>query len=195
MIFLQLFLTFFKIGLFGFGGGYAMLSLIQDEVVVKHLWMSSSQFTDIVAISQVTPGPIGINAATYVGYTAVVNSGMSPAWGVAGSLLATGSQLLPSFILMFVISKFLMKYREHPSVKAVFSVLRPLIIGLLASAALLLMNKENFGSPRESLIPFIYSVATFVFAFFAINKWKMNPIYVLVICGAAGGLFYGFFPT
>ena len=73
--------------------------------------------------------------------------------------------------------------------------LMALIIGLLASAALLLMNKENFGSPRESLIPFIYSIVTFVFAFFAINKWKMNPIYVLIICGAAGGLFYGFFPT
>ncbi|MBO4444013.1 MAG: chromate transporter [Bacteroidaceae bacterium] len=194
MIFLQLFLTFFKIGLFGFGGGYAMLSLIQDEVVVKHLWMSSSEFTDIIAISQMTPGPIGINAATFVGYTAVVNEGLSPAWGVVGSLLATGSQLLPSFILMFIISKFLMKYREHPSVKAVFSILRPLIIGLLASAALILMNKENFGSPKETPIPFAYSILVFLFAFFAINRWKINPIYVLVICGVAGGLFYGFMP-
>lgn len=195
MIFLRLLLTFFKIGLFGFGGGYAMLSLIQDEVVVKHAWMTSPEFTDIVAISQMTPGPIGINAATYVGYTAVVNSGLSPLWGIAGSLMATGSLLMPSFALMLIISRFLMKHRHHPSVKAVFSILRPLIIGLLASAALLMMNKDNFGDPRETPLPFTYSVLTFLFAFFAINRWKLNPIRTLLICGVAGGLFYSFLHT
>lgn len=195
MIFLHLLLTFFKIGLFGFGGGYAMLSLIQDEVVVKHAWMTSPEFTDIVAISQMTPGPIGINTATYVGYTAVVNSGLSPLWGIAGSLMATGSLLMPSFALMLIISRFLMKYRNHPSVKAVFSILRPLIIGLLASAALLMMNKDNFGDPREAPLPFTYSVLTFLFAFVAINRWKLNPIITLLICGVAGGIFYSFLPT
>ncbi|MCI6518132.1 MAG: chromate transporter, partial [Prevotellaceae bacterium] len=105
VLFLLLFYTFFKIGLFGFGGGYAMLSMIQGEVVTKYQWLTTSQFTDIVAISQMTPGPIGINSATYVGYSAVVNAGYSPAMGVLGSAMATFAVVLPSFILMFTITK------------------------------------------------------------------------------------------
>ena len=89
MIFLQLFYTFFKIGLFGFGGGYAMISMIQGEVVTRHQWLTSPEFTDIIAISQMTPGPIGINSATYVGYSAVVNAGYSHAIGILGSAIAT----------------------------------------------------------------------------------------------------------
>ena len=111
MLYLELFLTFFQIGLFGFGGGYAMLSMIQGEVVTGHEWISSSEFTDIVAISQMTPGPIGINSATYVGYTAVVNAGYSHVWGIAGSITATFAVVLPSFILMIAISKFFLKYQ------------------------------------------------------------------------------------
>ena len=82
MIFLQLFITFFEIGLFGFGGGYGMLSLIQGEVVTKHAWLTAAEFTDIVAVSQVTPGPIGINFATYVGYAGVTHAGYSASWGM-----------------------------------------------------------------------------------------------------------------
>ena len=139
---LQLFWTFFLIGLFGFGGGYAMISMIQGEVVGHYHWMTMGQFTDIVAVSQSTPGPIGINSATYVGYTALVNAGYSPAWGIFGSFIATFAVVLPSFVLMLLISKFLMKYRNHPSVENVFSALRPAVVGLLLSAALLLMNAE-----------------------------------------------------
>ena len=109
MIFLQLFYTFFKIGLFGFGGGYAMISMIQGEVVTRHEWLSSTEFTDIIAISQMTPGPIGINSATYVGYSAVVNAGYSHAIGVLGSTVATVSVVLPSFFIMVVINKIIMK--------------------------------------------------------------------------------------
>ena len=109
MIFLLLFYTFFKIGLFGFGGGYAMLSLIQGEVVTRYGWLTTSQFTDIVAISQMTPGPIGINSATYVGYTALVNAGYSPAVGILGSLMATVAVVLPSFILMLTVTKLIIK--------------------------------------------------------------------------------------
>ncbi|MBQ5681545.1 MAG: chromate transporter, partial [Bacteroidaceae bacterium] len=109
---LQLFWTFFLIGLFGFGGGYAMISMIQGEVVEHHHWMTMGQLTDIVAVSQSTPGPIGINSATYVGYTAMVNAGYAPAWGVLGSLLSTFAVVLPSFALMLFISKFLMKHRS-----------------------------------------------------------------------------------
>ena len=124
MIFLQLFYTFFKIGLFGFGGGYAMLSMIQGEVVTRHNWLSSSEFTDIIAISQMTPGPIGINSATYVGYQAVIEAGYSHAVGVLGSIIATVSVVLPSFILMVLISRFFLKYQKHPAVVSVFNGLR-----------------------------------------------------------------------
>ena len=109
MLYLELFITFFQIGLFGFGGGYAMLSMIQGEVVTSHGWLSSAEFTDIVAISQMTPGPIGINSATYVGYTSVINAGYGHAWGILGSAVATFALVLPSFILMIAISKFFLK--------------------------------------------------------------------------------------
>ena len=137
LLLLQLFWTFFLIGLFGFGGGYAMISMIQGEVVAHYHWMTMGQFTDIVAISQSTPGPIGINSATYVGYTALVNAGYSPAWGILGSFLATFAVVLPSFVLMFLISKFLMKHRNHPSVENVFNALRPAVVGLIEAAALI----------------------------------------------------------
>lgn len=194
MLFLELFITFFKIGLFGFGGGFAILSLIQNEVVAGHGWMTFSEFTDIVAVSQMTPGPIGINAATYVGYTAVVNAGYSAGWGIAGSLLATFSTLLPSFILMFFVSRFLMKYTDHPAVRAVFSILRPVVIGLIASAALMLMNRENFGNPAENTTQFILSIILCLASFLAINKWKINPIVVILVSGVIGGVFYGLCP-
>ncbi len=136
MIYLQLFYTFFKIGLFGFGGGYAMLSMIQGEVVTRYGWVSSQEFTDIVAISQMTPGPIGINAATYVGFTSTGS--------VWGSIIATFAVVLPSFILMLTISKFFLRYQKHPVVESIFDGLRPAVVGLLASAALVLMNVEKF---------------------------------------------------
>ena len=191
MIFLELFITFFQIGLFGFGGGLAIISLIQNEVVAEHAWMTFSEFTDIVAVSQMTPGPIGINAATYVGYTAVVNAGYSTAWGIAGSVLATVSALLPSFILMIVVSRFLLKYTDHPAVRTVFGVLRPLVIGLIASAALMLMNEENFGNPKEDTFQFVLSVFLCLASFVAINKWKVSPILVIVVAGVVGGVVYG----
>ena len=125
MIYLQLFYTFFKIGLFGFGGGYAMLSMIQGEVVTRYGWVTSQEFTDIVAISQMTPGPIGINAATYVGFTSTGS--------VWGSIVATFAVVFPSFILMLTISKFFLKYQKHPVVESIFAGLRPAVVGLLAS--------------------------------------------------------------
>ena len=195
MIFLQLFLSFFKIGLFGFGGGYAILSLIQNEVVTRYAWMTTSEVTDIVAISQMTPGPIGINAATYVGYTSVVNAGLGTTWAVAGSLLATFSVMLPSFILMLLVSRFLLKYSNHPSVQAVFAVLRPVVIGLIASAALLLMNSDNFGHPATQPIRFYVSIALCLLSFLAINRWKVSPIIVILLAGAFGGIFYEFCPV
>lgn len=182
MLYLQLFYTFFKIGLFGFGGGYAMLSMIQGEVVTRYGWLTSQEFTDIVAISQMTPGPIGINSATYVGFTATGS--------VWGSIIATLAVVLPSFILMLAISKFFLKYQKHPVVEAVFSGLRPAVVGLLASAALVLMNAENFSSPKEDMYSFIISCLIFLVAFIGTRKYKINPILMIVVCGIAGLILY-----
>ncbi len=182
MIYLQLFYTFFKIGLFNFGGGYAMLSLIQGEVVTHHAWITAQEFTDIVAISQSTPGPIGINAATYVGYAA-----SGSAWG---SAVATFAVVLPSLILMLVISKYFMKYQKHPAVESVFKGLRPAVVGLLAAAALVLMNKENFGSPTQNTFQFIVSTIIFATAFIGTYRFKINPILMIVVCGIAGLIIY-----
>lgn len=182
MLYLQLFYTFFKIGLFGFGGGYAMLSMIQGEVVTRYGWLTSQEFTDIVAISQMTPGPIGINSATYVGFTATGS--------VWGSIIDTLAVVLPSFILMLAISKFFLKYQKHPVVEAVFSGLRPAVVGLLASAALVLMNAENFSSPKEDMYSFIISCLIFLVAFVGTRKYKINPILMIVACGIAGLILY-----
>lgn len=182
MLFFQLFYTFFKIGLFGFGGGYAMLSMIQAEVVTRYGWLSSQEFTDIVAISQMTPGPIGINSATYVGFTAT-----SSVWG---AVVATVAVVLPSFILMLTISKFFLKYQKHSSVEAVFSGLRPAVVGLLASAALVLMNTENFGSPTEDTYTFVTSCMLFLVAFIGTRRYRLNPIGMIITCGIAGLLLY-----
>lgn len=186
LLYLQLFWTFFKIGLFGFGGGYAMISMIQGEVVTHYHWLDSGQFTDIVAISQSTPGPIGINSATYVGYSSMVNAGYASAWGILGSFIATFAVILPSFILMLLISKFLMKYKNHPYVENVFLGLRPAVVGLLAAAALLLMTKENFSSPSESWWQFFVSILLFTFAFIAQKFYKLGAIRIIILSGIAG---------
>ena len=188
ILFLRLFWTFFLIGLFGFGGGYAMISMIQGEVVSHYHWLTTGEFTDIVAISQSTPGPIGINSATYVGYSSVVNAGYSHAWGVLGSFIASFAVVLPSFVLMVLISKFLMKYRHHPSVEHVFQGLRPAVVGLLAAAALLLMNRENFGSMHDCPWQFWISVGIFCFAFVSQRVYHINPIRIIIMCGVAGFL-------
>lgn len=190
MLFLQLFYTFFKIGLFGFGGGYAMLSMIQGEVVTRYAWISPSEFTDIVAISQMTPGPIGINSATYVGYTAIVNAGYAPWMGVLGSATATGAVVLPSFLLMLTISRLLLKHKNHPTVTSIFSGLRPAVVGLLAAAALLLMNSENFGHWETSPLQFTISILLFIAAFLGVKVFKLSPILIILLAGAAGGIIY-----
>lgn len=190
MIFWQLFLTFFKIGLFGFGGGYGMLSLIQNSVVEEQGWISVSEFTDIVAVSQMTPGPIGINSATYVGFTSVVNAGYSQGMGIAGSLLASFSVMLPSFILMLLISAFFMKYKEHPGVQKVLAWLRPIVVGLLLSAVIMLLNKENFGEFRLDNLQLWVSLMLFGATFIATWRYKANPILMILICGLFGGVFY-----
>lgn len=190
-ILFKLFYTFVKVGLFSFGGGYGMLSVIQGEIVTRHAWLTSMQFTDIVAVSQMTPGPIGINSATYVGYTAALNATGSPAVAVAGSLLASFAVMLPSFVIMLTISRFFMRYGKNPAVERVFAALRPAVVGLIASAALLLMTKENFGSPTGDTLQFVVSVLLFVVSFVAALRYKLSPILIVILAGLFGGVFYG----
>lgn len=190
VLYLKLFWTFFKIGLFGFGGGYGMISLIHNDVVEKQHWISNTEFTDIVAVSQMTPGPIGINSATYVGYKAIENAGMTRTEAICGSLLASFSVMLPSFILMLLISAFFMRYKNHPSVQTVLKWLRPVVVGMLVAAVLLLLNEENLGSFSTQKLQFYVSIGLFILAFVATYFWKIGPIKVILLAGLFGGLFY-----
>jgi len=182
MIYLQLLWVYLKIGIFGFGGGYAMLSLIQADVVDKYKWITLQEFTDIVAISQMTPGPIGINSATYIGYTAVLNAGYSPAMAILGSCLTTFAVCLPSFVLVLIISYYFSRFKNNKYVEAAFLGLRPATVGLIAAAALMLMNHENFIDYKSFLI--------FGAAFLLTWKFKIHPILMIFLAGIAGLILY-----
>jgi chromate transporter len=174
MIYKQLFLVFFKIGLFSFGGGYAMLPLIQSEVVEANQWIGIGEFTDIVAISQITPGPIAINSATYIGYTVQKN--------VLGALVATLGVCLPSIIIMLIICNFMRKFRNSPVIANAFVGLRPVVIGLITAAMLLLITKETFFDLSTIIIFAVATVATL--------KLKVNPILLTIAAGIVGLLLY-----
>ena len=142
-----------------------MLSLIQGEVVHHYHWLTTAQFTDIVAISQMTPGPIGINSATYCGYTAVHNAGYGNVMSILGSATATFALVLPSFILMILISRMFLKYMNTPAVQSLFGGPRPPVAGLLGAATLLLMTPENFSLPSVNPWQFWISCGLFVGTF------------------------------
>ncbi|MBR6055046.1 MAG: chromate transporter [Bacteroidales bacterium] len=144
LLILQLMWTFFVIGAFTIGGGYAMLSLIQNEVVVAHGWISESTFTDIVAVSQMTPGPIGINTATYVGYDVLFQATGSQALGVCGSFAATLALILPSLVIMLLIVKFYTRFRSSTLYAGTMDFLKPCVVGLIGAAALVLMVKTTW---------------------------------------------------
>jgi len=176
MLFLKIFLVFSKIGIFNFGGGYAMISLLQNEIVEENHWLTNAQFTDIVAISQTTPGPIGINCATYTGYMAAINDGY-PQWAaILCAIFATISVLWLPFLLMLYISRMLLKHKDSKIIHDVFLFLRPVIVGLIAAAAILLMTADNFSSPSESWFAFITSIIIFVFSFVGVKFYKIHPI-------------------
>ena len=191
MIFLKLFLTFLKIGIFTFGGGYSMIALIQNEVVEKNGWMTAQEFTDILAISQMTPGPVGINTATYAGYTAVVNSGL-PVWqGIVGSLLASFAVILLPVIAMLLVFSYLSHHRNNPIVAAIFSILRVTVVGLIAAAALLLLTPESFGVPGLNK-QFIVSLFLFLVVFWLSWGKRTNPIILILASGLVGLVVYSF---
>jgi chromate transporter len=173
MIYLQLFLSYLKIGFFGFGGGYAMISLIQNEVVVRNNWLTSLELADIVAISQMTPGPIAINCATYVGYTVTGN--------IWGSLLATFAVCLPPLTIMTLITIFYRRLHNNYIVKSTLSWMRPIMTGMIGAAALMFLNRDTF-------VDWV-SIVIFVVSFFATWK-KFNPILLLIMAAVAGIIIY-----
>lgn len=177
MIYLQLFLSYLKIGFFGFGGGYAMLSLIQNEIVVQNQWLSNAEFTDIVAISQMTPGPIAINSATYIGYSIA---------GFWGSVVATIAVCLPALTLMILITKFFLMLQSNRYVKAAMSGMRIIIISMIGSAALLLMFPTS--SDGRSFIDH-WSWIIFGVTIYASYK-KVNPILLIVLSAIVGIVIY-----
>lgn len=183
MIFLQLFCTFFIIGAFTFGGGYAMLSLIQNQVVTVHQWLTPEEFTDIVAISQMSPGPIGINSATYIGYSVPHAMGFSPAISVLGSLTATIAVVLPSYLLVLWICILFERFKNNPWFTSILKIMRPVTIGMIAAAAIILITPYNFIDWWSWLL--------FGGAFAALLFLKANPIWVIIASGAAGYLIYG----
>lgn len=186
-IYLKLIWSYLKIGFFGFGGGYAMLSLIENEIVTPG-WISEKMFTDIVAISQMTPGPIGINSATYIGYVAPMQAiGGSPLWGVLGSVICTLVVILPSFLLVFYAGHIIRRHRDSTLVEGIFRGLRPVTVGLIASAALLLMNGENFGYESGDVIISVIIAAVAL----AVNLFtKIHPIAIIIAAGVAGWILF-----
>ena len=181
MIYLQLLYSYLKIGFFGFGGGYAMLSLIQNEVVVQNQWMTNAEFTDIVAISQMTPGPIAINSATYIGYTVA---------GFWGSVVATVAVCLPALTLMILITRFFLHLRDNRYVKGAIAGMKPVVVGMIGAAALLLMFPKS--ADGASFIDG-WSWALFAAAMVASLK-KVNPI-LLIVLGAVAGVAIYYLPT
>ncbi len=196
----QLFVTFFIIGMFTFGGGYAMLSLIQGQVVVSHEWISQSTFTDIVAISQMTPGPIGINCATYVGYDVLTKATGSHILGILGSFTATTAIVLPSFMIVLALVKFYMKFNGNTLFDSVMSWLRPSVVGLIGAAAVIMMFDASWsGFPLLSNFdvsvvtdnfPDWKSWALFVAALIAALAFKVGPIPIIIAGGFLGFLIY-----
>ncbi len=171
--YLPLVFSFLKIGLFGFGGGYAILPLISHEVVGIHKWIGHGEFADVVAISQMTPGPVALNTATYIGFLMA---------GIAGSALATLSVCLPPFVIMYLACRFFMTLKDNPRVAGAMRLLRPAVVGLVLAAALVLVNRQSFIDWKSGLV---FAAA------FVLTAWlKVHPIPTLVGAGLFGWIFY-----
>lgn len=191
MIYLSLFLSFLQVGMFSIGGGYAAIPLIQSQVVGLHGWLSLSEFTDLVTIAEMTPGPIAVNSATFVG-TRIA--------GLPGALVATLGCILPSCFIVSLLAYIYYKYKELGALQSVLSSLRPAVVALIASAGLSILGLVAFSgaAPALSAVNWV-GVALFAGALFVLRKFKWNPILVMSLCGVLGLvlflLFPGFAPT
>lgn len=184
MIYLELLWSFFQIGLFSIGGGYAAMPLIQNQVVDVHAWLTMTQFADIMMIAEMTPGPIAINSATFVGIQVA---------GIPGAIIATIGCILPSCMIVMTLACIYYRFRGLKMVQGVLAGIRPAVAAMIASAGITLVIMSFYG---ERILPVdlsginIISVIIFAVGFLALRKWKVNPIYVMVGAGAAGVLLY-----
>ena len=178
MIYLQLFLSFLQIGLFSFGGGYAAMPLIQEQVTEIHPWLSMSEFTDLITISQMTPGPIAVNGATFIGIKMA---------GIPGALVATFGCILPSCVIVMVIAKLYLKYRNMSTLQGVLNTLRPAVVAMIASAGVSILITAFWGSDAViSLSGTQWSmIAIFIGALVLLQKTNLNPILVMALVGVA----------
>ena len=176
MIYLQLFLSFLQIGLFSFGGGYAAMPLIQGQVVTLHGWLTMSEFTDLITISQITPGPIAVNSATFVGLKIA---------GIPGAVVATAGCILPSCIIVTILARLYLKYRNLDLLQGVLKSLRPAVVAMIASAGILILKNAFWGSGESiSLTGTEWSmVVIFGICVLLLRKTKLNPIWVMVLAG------------
>lgn len=190
MIYLQLFISYLKIGFFGFGGGYAMLSLIQNEIVLQREWLTDAQFADIVAVSQMTPGPIAINSATYVGYEVCVAEYDTLFSGVLGSAVATFAVCLPSLTLMLLLTWFFLRHRDNRYIQTTVKAVGPVVVGMIASAALLMMFPVS--GKNENFVD-VWSWVLFAACLYGSYR-KVNPVLMIILSAAVGVLIYAVVP-
>lgn len=172
MTLLNLFISYFKIGMFSFGGGFAMLPLIEKEIIETHQWLTTAEFIDLIAISEMTPGPIAINAATFIGYRVS---------GIMGSIVATIAVSLPSFIVMSILMYFLSKYKDSPYISWALSGLKPIVVALIFSAGISVMKGAFID---------VYSYIIAGVLFYLITFKKFNPILGLILAGIVGAIVY-----
>jgi len=184
MIYLKLLISFFLVGLFSIGGGYAALPLIQEQVVDTNHWLSMAEFTDLITISQMTPGPIAINSATFVG---------NRVGGLGGSIVATLGCVLPSFIIVLILAYLYYKYKNITLVQGILGGLRPAVVALIASAGFSILitafwGNTGFSVKMEDLN--VIAVGLFAASLFVLRKWKLNPIWVMTGSGVIGMAIY-----
>ena len=173
----DLFKTFFQIGLFTFGGGYAMIPLIEQKVVDEKHWVGHEELVDLIAVAQSCPGVFAVNISIFIGYKQK---------GVWGAFLSTLGACLPSFIIILLIAFAFTQFRDNPWVEKFFKGLRPAVVGLLAAATLLLCTRENFSTPKEDLWQFCISCFLFAAAFYGVKVIKINPIHMILYNAVAG---------
>lgn len=170
-LYIDLFLSFCKIGMFSIGGGYAAMPLIQEQVVNTHSWLSLAQFTDLITISEMTPGPIALNAATFVGLQVA---------GLPGAIIATIGNIVPSFIIVSTLAYIYYKYSEINAIQGIISALRPTVVALIATAGLSIVR--NALSPDS----FVFNGVLLLVALILLRKYKKNPIFIIMFTGFAG---------
>ena len=182
MIYLQLFWSFLQIGLFSIGGGYAAMPLIQAQVVQNHAWLNMSEFTDLITIAEMTPGPIAVNSATFVGIRIA---------GIPGALVATFGCILPSLFIVSLLTFIYYRYKKLSVLQSVLASLRPAVVALIASAGISILLQVALGGQELTMANLnLIGLALFAVAFVLLRKFKWNPILVMCLCGA-GNLLLG----